>query len=127
MQPIFTHLPEMDIEILHNMDDKTLIEMCLTNKYVNNLCRKDKYIYDRITNFKILQDAFIYQPDINPETGKEIKIGGPTYTKLVTKYGAPKKLLNPETGRTIIKNSRTYKHLIYKGYTDKQLRSNILL
>jgi hypothetical protein len=127
MQAIFTPLPEMDIEILHNMDDKTLIEMCLINKYVNNLCKKDKYIYDRITNFKLLQDAFIYQPNINPVTGNKIKIGGSTYRKLVTKYGAPKKLLNPETGRPILKNSRTYNLLIYKGYTEKQLRSNILM
>lgn len=38
------------------------------------------------TNFGVL---FHNSPTINPETGRTIKIDGPTYRKLVTKYGAP--------------------------------------
>ena len=74
-----------------------------------------------------MQLKFIYQPDINPETGNKILIGKGTYNRLVRKYGPPKQLINPETNRAITKDSRTYRMLIYKGYTEEMLRSNTLM
>jgi len=35
------------------------------------------------------REKFLKNPDINPETGNKIKIGGPTYKKLTKKFGEP--------------------------------------
>lgn len=127
MNSLFTELPEMDKEILYKMDGKELTEICKINKYVNSLCKSDRFITNQIATYKKMQLQFIYEPDVNPETGKKIKLDSVTYKKLVKKYGPPKRLINPETNRTITKNSRTYQFLISKGYDEHQLRSNILL
>lgn len=39
--------------------------------------------------FKINKGNFYSNPQVNPETNRKIKINGPTYKKLVTKYGPP--------------------------------------
>lgn len=74
MQKVFTHLPEMDLEILYNMDAKDLINMCHLNKHIHTLCKQNKILSNKITTFKKLQLAFLYEPDINPETGKKLKL-----------------------------------------------------
>lgn len=122
----FSSLDELNMEILHQIRDQDLETVCKTNKYIQKLC-KDKQIYARIKHFKEMQLQFIYQPDINPETGNKIKINKGTYHRLVKKYGPPKQLINPETNRPITKDSRTYRMLIYKGYTEEMLRSNTLM
>jgi hypothetical protein len=122
----FSSLDELNMEILQHIRDQDLETVCKTNKYIAQLC-KDKQIHARMLHFKAMQLQFIYQPDVNPETGNKIKIGKGTYHRLVKKYGPPKQLINPETKRVITKDSRTYRMLIYKGYTEEMLRSNTLI
>lgn len=43
----------------------------------------------RKNEFKTNKGNFFSNPEINPETKRKIKINGPTYKKLVTKYGFP--------------------------------------
>lgn len=122
----FLYLDDVNMEILYNVREQDLETVCKTNKHMQQLCQ-NKIIQDKIIHFKEMQTKFIYQPDVNPETGKKITIGKSTYNRLVRKYGPPKQLINPETNRVITKNSRTYNMLIYKGYTEEMLRSNNLM
>ncbi|QIH04936.1 major virion DNA-binding protein [Dasineura jujubifolia toursvirus 2a] len=42
-------------------------------------------------------DKFKAKPNINPSTGKKIKVGGPKYNELVQKCGDPSSVLSPKT------------------------------
>lgn len=66
------------------------------------------------------KQLFHKNPNINPETGKHIKIGGQTYNKLTSKYGIPK-IKSPKTGQPIAVGKIAYKKLINQGYTEQQL------
>lgn len=122
----FLWVDDVNMEILQHIREQDLETVCKTNKHMMLLCQ-DPRIQDKIAHFNAMQLKFIYQPDINPETGSKIQIGKDTYNRLVRKYGPPKQLINPETNRAIIKDSRTYRMLIYKGYTEEMLRSNTLM
>ena len=55
-----TGMRDVDIEILLNLDDSELPQVCAVNKYVNQLCEDDKFWYRRIINKieKVKQDNF---------------------------------------------------------------------
>lgn len=46
---VFTNTPEIDIQILNNLDDNTLNSACQTNKYAESLCRKSE-LWEQRTN-----------------------------------------------------------------------------
>ena len=39
----FTGNKDVDFKIMENMDDKTLLNFCLTNKYISALCNYDPF------------------------------------------------------------------------------------
>ena len=47
---ILTGLKDVDIEILANLDDITLEEVCLTNQYASSVCHNSKLWYLKIVN-----------------------------------------------------------------------------
>ena len=58
----FTGQKDVDITILNLLEDKDLINMCKTNKYVNSICENDNFWRDRIIKkYNVL-------PDITPFT-----------------------------------------------------------
>jgi hypothetical protein len=45
---IFTNIPEVDVKILNNLNDKELSSMCRLNNYVATLCNRDDLWQNRI-------------------------------------------------------------------------------
>ncbi|HSW76673.1 MAG TPA: hypothetical protein VLG50_06495 [Candidatus Saccharimonadales bacterium] len=80
-----TGLVDLDLFILHELDAKELSHFCQTSKYVNQICHNDKYLHDKIEQFKDMQKEAAYI--VNPATGRKVKIGTPLYIKLIEKYG----------------------------------------
>lgn len=66
------------------------------------------------------KQKFHKNPNINPETGKFIKIGGQTYHRLNKKYGVPQ-IKSPKTGKSIAVGKIAYQKLLSEGYTEKEL------
>lgn len=66
------------------------------------------------------KSKFLTNPNKNPKTGEDMKIGGKKYKKLEEKYGVPK-IKSPKTQKKIGVNKGEYKKLIKEGYTDDQL------
>ncbi len=66
------------------------------------------------------KQKFHKNPNVNPETGKFIKIGGQTYQKLNKKYGVPQ-IKSPKTGKSIAVGKIAYQKLLSEGYTEKEL------
>lgn len=56
----FTGQKDVDITLLNLLEDKDLINMCLTNKYINSICENDNFWRDRIIN------KYRTLPDISP-------------------------------------------------------------
>jgi hypothetical protein len=50
-EPVFTNNPDIDIQILSNLDDKVLSVICNVNKYINNLCNDNMLWKIKINNF----------------------------------------------------------------------------
>lgn len=50
---------------------------------------KKKKSPTRTKLFRTNKTNFYTNPSINPETKRKIKINGPTYNKLISKYGYP--------------------------------------
>ena len=46
-----TNIPDIDINILSNVDDKTLTALCQTNRYVNSMCKSDDLWRMKLDNF----------------------------------------------------------------------------
>jgi hypothetical protein len=47
--PTFTQLRDTDLQILSDLDDKSLFNICLTNKYLNNMCKNEDFWRNRFT------------------------------------------------------------------------------
>lgn len=69
------------------------------------------------------KQKFHKNPNINPETGKFIKIGGQTYQRLNKKYGVPQ-IKSPKTGKSIAVGKIAYQKLLSEGYTENELLYN---
>jgi hypothetical protein len=85
---IFTNVPEIDTNILQEIDDDyTLFTICQTNQYVNQLCHNDYVLNLRLTYIRKKYNN--YQSvlrGINPENGTHIQIGSVLYHRLLKLY-----------------------------------------
>lgn len=85
--PIFTRLIDTDTEILRSLDDKTLYNMGMVNKYAYNIIITNKDLLKRFVTYKTDYNNYMNLLNgINPRTGRRIQIGGPVYTSLIPEY-----------------------------------------
>lgn len=47
----------LQLQILRNLDDEDLVELCYSSKEIHNICIKDKKLYERYTT--ALYDQYI--------------------------------------------------------------------
>jgi hypothetical protein len=95
--------PDIDEQILENLDHHELHHACLVNRYALNLCLnspllRSKLYQDRLINSyhkhyvpyeEIMRRKFHFNTHVHPETGKPIRLAGPVYRQLVQQYGLP--------------------------------------
>ncbi len=60
-----TGTPDVDIEILNQLDDRSLIASCPTNSYFANLCRNDKLWANRVEKYIGHGSAQIKDPNVS--------------------------------------------------------------
>jgi hypothetical protein len=78
----FTGQKDVDVKILNLLEDKDLISLCETNKYVNSICNNDTFWRDRIVN-KYGKEALIKLKETNGITSyKEFYTSGKVKTYL---------------------------------------------
>jgi hypothetical protein len=46
----FTNIKELNLKILSELDDRSLFNVCLTNKYLKNLCKDENFWFQRSVN-----------------------------------------------------------------------------
>ena len=68
---------------------KTIPRVTLSPKIRQKVSALRKKKSPKNNSFRTHKSDFYANPSINPETKRKIKINGPTYNKLVTKYGSP--------------------------------------
>lgn len=52
----FTGIDDTDIHILSFLDDESLVDLCQTNLRLNQLCKKDRYLTNRVDQYLLNLD-----------------------------------------------------------------------
>jgi hypothetical protein len=62
MERSFSKIKDVDLKILSELDDKSLFQTCMTNKYINNICSNEDFWRNRYIK-KFGLEAIKYKPD----------------------------------------------------------------
>jgi hypothetical protein len=58
IQPVFTNVTDVNLEILRHLDDESLINLCFSNKEILKICNQDKDLTFRLKNMNVDINAY---------------------------------------------------------------------
>ena len=61
---MFTKIKDVDLRILSELEDRDLLNVCLTNKYANKICQDEHFWRNRLVS-QYGDKVFKYRPDMS--------------------------------------------------------------